>query len=204
MGRASGKRAVAGVTWGRSARGLRRQRRAALLPLLLVAAVVLAGCGQKSNETESTPTPTPEPTATAEAAPDISGVDFSQVPAVESLLADSGGRLLPEQIIFADLTGDGVDEAVVPISSGGTGGDIAYAVFTDRGGHLEELLQVKPEAGRVAAAVEDGVLVETQPVYAPEDPLCCPSQLRRTYYRWDGADLVVDHQETETVPSAKP
>jgi hypothetical protein len=165
---------------------------------------VIAGCGQKDNEPESTPSPMLEPTATAEASSDISQVDFSQVPAVESLLADSGGRLLPEEIIFADLTGDGVDEAVVPISSGGTGGDIAYAVFSDRGGALEELLQVKPEAGRVTAAVEDGVLMDTQPIYAPEDPLCCPSQLRRTYYRWDGKELVVDREETESTPSAKP
>jgi hypothetical protein len=204
MSRAPGPGTVAGVAQLPRVRGPRRQRCATLLPLLLVAALVIAGCGQKDNQAESTPSPTLEPTATAEASPDISQVDFSQVPAVQSLLEDSGGRLLPEEIIFADLTGDGVDEAVVPISSGGTGGDIAYAVFGDRGGDLEELLQVKPEAGRVTAAVEDGVLVDTQPIYAPEDPLCCPSQLRRTYYRWDGKELVVDREETESAPSAKP
>jgi hypothetical protein len=179
-------------------------RAAGFLPLLLVTALLIAGCGEKDDEPESTPSPMLEPTATAEAASDISGVDFSQVPAVESLLEDSGGHLLPEEIILADLTGDGADEAVVPISSGGSGGDIAYAVFGDRGGELEELLQVKPEAGRVTATVEDGVLVETQPIYAPEDPLCCPSQLRRTYYRWDGEELVVDREETESAPSVKP
>jgi hypothetical protein len=179
-------------------------RTAGFFALLLVTALLIAGCGEKDNAKESTPSPILEPTVTAEAASDISGVDFSQVPAVETLLEDSGGRLVPEEIVFADLTGDGVDEAVVPISSGGSGGDIAYSVFSERGGNLEELLQVKPEAGRVTAAVEDGVLVETQPVYAPEDPLCCPSQLRRTYYRWDGEELVVDREVTESAPSAKP
>lgn len=178
--------------------------RALPLPFLLVAALVIAGCGENDGQAETTPSPVIEPTATVEIASDISDVDFSQVSVVQSLLEDSGGRLLPEEIVFADLTGDGVDEAVVPINSGGTGGDIAYAVFGERGGELKELLQVKPEAGRVTTAVEDGVLVETQPVYAPEDPLCCPSQLRRTYYRWDGEELVVDREETETAPSAKP
>jgi hypothetical protein len=181
--------------------------------LLLGVALVVAACGTgQEQEPGTTPTsspaatssPSPKPTATTVSNPDISGVDFSQVPAVEDLLKNSGGRLLPQEIIFADLTGDGVDEAVVPISSGGTGGDVAYAVFGYRGGDLEKILVVKPEAGRVMVSVEDGVLVETQPVYAPEDPLCCPSQLRHTYYRWDGSELVVDHQETEKVPSAKP
>lgn len=183
--------------------------------LLLVAALLVAACdiGQEqepeatptsSPEPTSSPAPTLEPTATVVASPDIEGVDFSQVPAVEDLLAEGGGRLLPEQIIFADLTGDGAEEAVVPISSGGSGGNVAYAVFGYRGGDLEELLVVRPEAGRVTVSVEDGALVETQPVYAPEDPLCCPSELRHTYYRWDGSELVVDYETTEKVPSAKP
>jgi hypothetical protein len=179
--------------------------------LLLGVALVVAACGTgQEQEPQSTPSPSPSPspkpesTATAVSNPDIRDVDFSQVPAVQDLLNDSGGRLLPQDIIFADLTGDGVEEAVVPISSGGTGGNVAYAVFGYSGGDLKELLVVKPEAGRVMVAVEDGVLVETQPVYAPEDPLCCPSQLRHTYYRWDGSELVVDHEETEKVPSAKP
>jgi hypothetical protein len=120
------------------------------------------------------------------------------------LVETSGGSLLPEEVILADLTGDGAEEAVIPVSSGGTGGNIAYAVFSYRDGELEEILTVKPEAGRVIVSVEDGLLVETQPIFGPEDPLCCPSQLRHTYYRWDGEELVVDHQETETVPSAKP
>jgi len=176
--------------------------------LLLGAALVLAACGkQEEEEPEVTPSPPLEQTATVETvtpSPEIQDVDFSQVPAVEDLLAASGSRLAPDQIIFADLTGDGVDEAVVPISTGGSAGNFAYAVFGYQEGDLEELLVAKPEAGRVTVSVEDGVLVETQPIYAPEDPFCCPSQLHHIYYRWDGGELVVDYEITEKVPSAKP
>jgi hypothetical protein len=172
--------------------------------VLLVAGLAVVACGRfQDEEPEATSSPPVEPTATVVPGPDIAEVDFSQVPAVDDLLEGSGGRLLPEEIIISDLTGDGAEEAVVPVSSGGTGGNIAYAVFGYRDGDLEEILRVKPEAGRVMVSIEDGVLVETQPVYGPEDPLCCPSQLRHTYYRWDGEELVVDHEETETVPSAK-
>jgi hypothetical protein len=204
---------MAGLPDGYRRGGLLCRPEWALGLLLLGAALVVAACGTgQEQETQTTPSPSaslspsakPEPTATVVSNPDVHEVDFSQVPAVKELLEDSGGRLLPQEIIFADLTGDGAEEAVVPISSGGTGGNVAYAVFGYRGGDLKELLVVKPEAGRVMVAVEDGVLVETQPVYAPEDPLCCPSQLRHTYYRWDGSELVVDHEETEKAPSAKP
>jgi hypothetical protein len=187
--------------------------------LLIGVALMVAACdsGDGSQEPEVTGvsaasiSPSPEAEASETPAAEtavpgggISGVDFSQVAAVKALLSDSGGRLLSQEIIFADLTGDGVDEAVVPISSGGSGGSIAYAVFGYRGGELKELLEVKPKGGRVTVAVQDGVLVDTEPLYAPEDPLCCPSQLHHTYYRWDGSKLVVDHEDTETAPSAKP
>ena len=199
---------MAGLPGGCRMGSLLRRPGWALGLLLLMLALVLAACGEQDDEeTEVTPSPPPEETATVEAvtpSPEIQDVDFSQVPAVKDLLAESGGGLRPEEIVFADLTGDGVDEAVVPISSGGSGGDVAYAVFGYQGGDLEELLAVKPEAGRVTVSVEDGVLVETQPIYAPEDPFCCPSQLLHRYYRWDGGELVVDHEITEKVPSAKP
>ena len=153
---------MAGLRGGCSRVGLRgRPGRATVLLLLLVgAALAVAACGtDQDEEPEVTPSPPPEQTATVEAVtpnPEIQDVDFSQVPAVEDLLAESGGRLLPEAIVFADLTGDGAEEAVVPISSGGTGGNVAYAVFDYQGGDLEELLVVKPEAGRVTVSVEDG------------------------------------------------
>ena len=176
--------------------------------LLLVAALAVAACSKQGEEQPpATTSPSPESTAAAASVtpnPEIDQVDFSQVLAVQDLLELTGGRLLPQEIIFADLTGDGSDEAVVPISSGGTGGNIAYAVFGYRGGSLQELLVANPAAGRVMISIEDGMLVDTQPVYAPEDPLCCPSQLQHTYYRWDGSRFVVDHQETEKEPSAKP
>jgi hypothetical protein len=198
-------RSVTGYRGGYRSRGLPRPPgwRTGLL-VLVVAGLVLAACGRfEDDEPEATPSPPPESTATVVPGPDIGEVDFSQVPAVDDLLEGSGGRLLAEEIIITDLTGDGAGEAVVPISSGGSGGNIAYAVFGYRDGDLEEILRVKPEAGRVTVSVEDGMLVETQPVYGPEDPLCCPSQLLHTYYRWDGDELIVDHEETETVPSAK-
>ncbi len=158
----------------------------------LFAALLLAGCGTGADN-EGPPSPTPSPGPTAVTYTDIRDVDFSEVPQVVDLLS-GGGEILPETIIYADLTGNGQDEAVVPIASGGTAGDIGFAVFALRNGALEELL-AKAE-GRVALDVEEGQLVETQPIYGPDDPNCCPSQLKKIYYRWDGNALVPEREET--------
>jgi len=178
-------------------------RRAAVgcLAFALLLALV-AGCGKgEENEGEPTPTTTILPATAA----DILAVDFSRVEEVRKLIDSiGGGEVLPGEVIFADLTGDDKPEAVVRIASGGTAGDVAYAVFAYRDGKLTALLTVRPETGRVQVAVEGGVLKETQPLYGPEDPLCCPSRLQNTYYRWDGQALAVDRQETVDNPTAKP
>ena len=166
------------------------------LAAVLFAALLLAGCGSGADE-EGPPSPTPSPEPTAGTYTDIQDVDFYEVPQVVDLLS-SGGEIVPETIIYADLTGDGQDEAVVPVASGGTAGDIGFAVFTLRNGAPEELL-AKAE-GRVALDVEEGRLVETQPIYGPDDPNCCPSQLRKIYYRWDGNALVPEREETIESP----
>jgi hypothetical protein len=52
-------------------------------------------------------------------------------------------------------------------------------------------------------AAEEGVLHESRGVYGAEDPLCCPSQLRETTFRWDGDALQVDEERLEQQAPAK-
>ena len=166
--------------------------------LLIALAALAAGCnggdtpGPAPTATlEETATPTP----TATPAPDIRDEDLSQHPALEQVLA-AGGEVDPSRFAYADLTEDGVDEAVVPVSSGGEGGDVAVFVFGYGAEGLELLLQVLPQEARsIRATVEDGQLVTTEGIYGPVDPLCCPSQVLTTTYRWDGSALVVELEE---------
>jgi hypothetical protein len=108
------------------------------------------------------------------------------------------GRLEPGTVVYGDVTGDLREEALVPIASGGTLGNIAYLVFVpDQGGAELVLTRTldRSSAGGLKLAVEDGVLVETAAVYQGDDPLCCPSALRLTTFRWDGSRLQVDREE---------
>jgi hypothetical protein len=112
----------------------------------------------------------------------------------------------PRSVVYADLTADGRDEAIVPVSSGGTLGNVAYLVFTLRAGSPQAVLTRtldRSNAGGFGIEVQDGKLVETVGEFGPEDPLCCPSVVRRTYFRWDGSRLQVESEERVTTPSKK-
>jgi hypothetical protein len=109
--------------------------------------------------------------------------------------------------LYADLTGDRREEAVVPVSSQGTLGNIAYVVLRLDSGKPKVVLTRtldKTSAGGLQMAVEDGILVETRAIYGPEDPFCCPSKLRETTFQWDGSQLQVESEAVvQQPPGAK-
>jgi len=106
----------------------------------------------------------------------------------------------PEAIVYADLTDDGVEEAIVSVDSGGSGGDFAVFVFGYGAGGLRELLrEVAPAeayGGHIRADLLDSEIRISWPVYGPNDPNCCPTGgIRERYYQWDGNALVLEREE---------
>jgi hypothetical protein len=83
----------------------------------------------------------------------IREIDLAKVADVEAVVAGTGGQFLQANVIYADLTEDGSDEAIVPISSGGTMGDVAFLVLTPAGDGTETLLKECPEPGRWLASL---------------------------------------------------
>lgn len=159
---------------------------------------VLVACGGSEDPTP-TPTATTSPAATAsptstQSATDIRSLDFTE-PALIGPIIDhfGGGEIEPRRIAYTDMTGDGREEAVIVVESGGTAGDLGACVMTldgsmpsvlgyiDAGGHVELRL---PEAG-------GGVIVVQEGVYEAGDAQCCPSKLRERTYRWDGNEFEV-------------
>lgn len=181
------------------------------LPLVLIALVAACDDGDDGNgeqptaspiatvgeppvtPTPMTPTETPSATATLTPDLDVHGADLASRSEVQDFVGMFGGEVADDRTVFADLTGDGIDEAVLPISSGGTLGDIALFVFGRVDGQIEQLLLARPRSPRsgISAEITGGRLVTTEEVFAPDDPLCCPSEIRRVTYRWDGSALVV-------------
>jgi len=185
------------------------RRVAIVIAFVLSAAAALAACDGDGGSGGTTPEPSPmetmpttatiEPTGTQSPtpAPDIRQQELTEQPGLVSFLDASGGAVAASLITYVDLTGDGAEEAIVPVSSGGEGGDIAVFVFGYGPDGLAELLRVLPESGSLKDNIVGGQLTVTEPAYAPGDPLCCPSQLQTTTYRWDGSRFVVADRRTE-------
>jgi hypothetical protein len=138
--------------------------------------------------------PTTVPTSAATAEPTAAGpsdaireIDLESEPAVQSVVDEMGGTYEQANILYADVTGDGVEDAIVPLSSGGTLGDVALIVVALAGDGVEEILTVDAREFGITANVVDDALVTYEPVPGPDDPFCCPSQVRTTTYAGDGA-----------------
>ena len=169
------------------------------LALLLA---VACGGGKKNSEPTAIPraTVSPMPALTPTPLLDLKTLDLSAVPEVKALAQQLSGEVAPDEVIYADLTGDGRDDAVIPISSGGTQGDLGFIVLGYQNGSLKVLLSETPQSA-VVVKVLGNQLVESLPVYATSDLPGFPSQIKDTYYRWDGSRLIVDHEETVANPN---
>jgi hypothetical protein len=189
------------------------RRPAALVHAIVMLSVVAAAfgaCGGAGGSKTATPAQSPPagtaavtPGATATSSVGIRTLDLSTVADVQGVIAGTGGQYVQAGVIYADLTGDGVDDALVPISSGGTMGDIAFLVLAPSGGETKTLLKEIPlgGSGGLSVAVVDGQIVMTQPVYGPNDPNCCPSALRKTTYVWNGSAFAVQSVTTDVNPT---
>ncbi len=176
--------------------------------LLLLSALIAGGCKSGGGKNGATPTstvkatliqrtaPAATPAQTPTPAPDIHQEDLSQAPTVRQFIGNSGSSVDTVGVTYADLTEDGVLDAIVPISSGGEGGDIALLVIGYGQDGLMEFLRLTSAQSLSYRLTAQGQLQVDTPQYTATDPMCCPSQLLRTTYRWDGEGLVSASQKT--------
>jgi hypothetical protein len=186
---------------------------ALMLALALAAlsiALIAAGCGGGSEDDG----PSPQPTGAVTAGPtlpgpvtpvsDIRGLDLQSLADVQARLSDSGGSINQEDVIYADVTADGIDDAVVPVTSGGSLGLLGFMVLTPTADGAAVILDIFPSSsypGMTVDVVGDKIMM-AQPVPGPDDPECCPSFLRRTTWAWNGAALAIESSETVENPDA--
>ncbi len=174
------------------------QTPAALL-FVVALSTLAAGCKNGSDNVDGTATRSPQATIVASptATTDIRQEPLTDQPGLSEFLLTTGLVTDPTRIIYGDLTGSGAEEAVVPVSSGGEGGDIAVFVFGYIDGEIAELLKAEPAETSIVASIQGGQLMTTEGIFAPGDPINFPSQLLHRYYSWDGTELVIDREEQE-------
>lgn len=97
------------------------------------------------------------------------------VPAISGYAATVRG-----DVGYGDLDGDGREEALIRVESGGTAGTIGFLLY--REGELRpELVTVMP-GYKVFPRIEDRYLVVTQPFYFGFEGNCCPTAALKTTY----------------------
>ena len=102
-------------------------------------------------------------------------------------LLRSGEGFVDDEVLFADLTGDRRQDAVVSVSSGGAAGNVAFYVFSTHGREAGDELRAvyrQQDLYRSAVRVRKGRLISRVPRYGPTDPLCCPEAITERTLRW--------------------
>jgi hypothetical protein len=98
------------------------------------------------------------------------------------------GGFVSQEVLFADITGEGKDDAVVTVDSGGSSGIIALYVFSAGKGKDLKIVYRNQRMYRGAARINPGpALVYVLPQYKAGDQLCCPSEYRETELKWSPA-----------------
>jgi hypothetical protein len=96
--------------------------------------------------------------------------------------------------------------ALVPLQSGGSAGTLALAIVGSGAGGPRVLTLYTPDAAsraKLRGGLEAGNLVVTTAVLGDEDPLCCPSATKRSYYTWVEGRLQLQREVTTANASAK-
>ena len=95
------------------------------------------------------------------------------------------GGFVSREILFADLTGEGKEDAVVTVDSGGAAGIVAVYVFSAGTGENLKVVYRNQRLYRGLARINPGpALVYVLPQYKAGDELCCPSSYRETELKW--------------------
>lgn len=122
---------------------------------------------------------------------------------VKRLLRTNAGFVSPTPT-FADLTGDGKEDAVVTVQNGGAAGTVAAYVLTadgSSGGTLRVVLRSQSlYQGRVR--VKAPTVTVIAPIYARGDDVCCTRQATERDYAWDPATKGFRRTATRTVSRA--
>jgi hypothetical protein len=113
------------------------------------------------------------------------------------------GGFVQKAILFADLTGEGKDDAVVLVDSGGASGVVALYVFSAGSGSDLKIVYRNQRLYRAGARINPGPsLVYTAPLFNDGDELCCPSASRETELRWSTKTKRFGVVQRRTVPAS--
>lgn len=106
-----------------------------------------------------------------------------------------GGYALLDDVVYGDLDGNGAEEAIVMIDSGGTGGLLGFLLY--REAEPAPKMVLARSGYKLSVAIEGTTVVIHEPNYVGFEANCCPSSISRTLNALEGDRLVTLATETE-------
>jgi hypothetical protein len=106
-----------------------------------------------------------------------------------------GGYALLDDVVYGDLDGNGAEEAIVMIDSGGTGGLLGFLLY--REAEPAPKMVLARSGYKLSVAIEATTVVIHEPNYVGFEANCCPSSISRTLNALEGDRLVTLATETE-------
>ncbi|MCA9676671.1 MAG: hypothetical protein H6708_21395 [Kofleriaceae bacterium] len=112
--------------------------------------------------------------------------------------------------VYGDVTGDGVEEALIQseLNSGGTGRFSAIAVYGMRDGAPVVIGGIpggdRGDGGIYDVNVEGGLAIVKRLHSLDEDGACCPSKVQVEHWRWDGSRFVEDESARTMIDNDGP
>jgi hypothetical protein len=104
------------------------------------------------------------------------------------------GYALADDVVYGDFDGNGAEEAVLPVDSGGTGGTLGFLLY--READPAPQLVLAGTGYKMGFSAEGNRLVITEPYYVGFEANCCPSAIVRTSNTLQGGKLVALTSET--------
>jgi hypothetical protein len=107
-----------------------------------------------------------------------------------------------KDVTFAELTGDGRQDAIARVDSGGAGGTIAVYVFSADGGKQLRPVYRSQRLYRALVSTEGSTLLIRTPQYGAADDLCCPPNFTQRSLTWSAKAKRMLLRSTQTVPAS--
>ena len=105
-------------------------------------------------------------------------------------------------VTFAELTGDGRQDAIARVESGGAGGTIAVYVFSADGADKLRPVYRSQRLYRALVSTDGATLVLRTPRYGAADDLCCPPAFVQRSLTWSASAQRLVLRGTQTVPAS--
>jgi hypothetical protein len=113
---------------------------------------------------------------------------YVRVAAPGSQAGTLAGYAMIDDVAYGDLDGDGAEEAVLPVFSGGTAGTIGFLLYGE--GSPDPRLVLVETGYKLGLVIDGGSLVIYRPNYVGFEANCCPSSSTRTVNVLEGDQLV--------------